>query len=307
MGKRLFMKQPNMRKVIYSLLPILVFSVGNFGLRVLFVVALSVSFAFIIEYLFEVRRGKPVSEAVLVTGLLFGLILPPAVPIWIVAVGIVFAIVFGKMAFGGFGRNIFNPAMVGRAFVYISFPVALTVQWTQATRFWGEGFTSWLVFPQPVSGATPIEMIRYGEAVSRTDMFFGTIAGSAGETAKWLIIACAVYLVITKTASFKIIASTISAAFVLSSLLYLFRLSAIDPFVTLTGGSLLFGAVFMATDPVSAPRRERAKVYYGILIGSLTVIIGTFSLFGAGLMFAVLIANTFAPLIDHLDKWKVKK
>lgn len=307
MARRLFMKQPNMRRVLYALVPIIIFAVGNFGLRVLSMTFLTVLAAVVVEYLFESRKGKPVSEAVFVTGVLYALIIPPAVPFWIALVGIVFAVVFAKMAFGGFGRNIYNPAMVGRVFIYISFPVSMTVQWTQAAEQWGQGFFAWLVSPELLSGATPVDLIRYGESVSRVEMFLGSISGAAGETAKWLIILAAVYLVITKTASLKIMVSTVLTAFLFSSLLYLMGASVVDPLAFLTGGSLLFGAVFMATDPVSAPRKNRAKLLYGAIIGSLTVLIGTFSLFGAGFMFALLIANTFAPLLDRIETKKVKR
>nr|WP_259459546.1 RnfABCDGE type electron transport complex subunit D [Mesotoga sp. HF07.pep.5.2.highcov] len=132
-------------------------------------------------------------------------------------------------------------------------------------------------------------------------MIFGNISGSSGETAKWLIAAAAVYLIITKVASWKIIVSTLVSAFVMSGIVYIFDPSKMSPFHWIIGGSILFGAVFMATDPVSAPKKEKSKWIYGAMIGSLAVIIGSFSLFGAGLMFAVLIANTFASLLDYLN------
>ena len=290
-----------MRKVVYSLVPILVFAIGNFGWRVLANVFATMLACVLVEYLFERRKKKQVSEAAIVSGALLGLILPPAVPFWILVVGGIFAMVFSKEAFGGFGKNVFNPAMVGRAFVYVSFPAATSQMWTSPVSTWGQGFTRWLSSADIVSAATPLNVIRYGDgAISYWRMFTGTVSGSTGETAKWLIIAAAVYLIITKTASWKIIVATLGSAFVMATLLYVTNLSSIDPLASMIGGSILFGAVFMATDPISAPRKERAKVYYGILIGTLAIVIRTFSLFGAGFMFALLIGNIFASLLDFL-------
>ncbi|HOI62762.1 MAG: RnfABCDGE type electron transport complex subunit D [Thermotogota bacterium] len=307
MQKKFFQKQPMMRKVIYSLIPILIFAIGNFGWVVLIKTFLSTFMAVFIEWLFERKKGKPVSEAVIVTGLLVGLILPPAVPFWIVIVSSSFGVVFAKMAFGGFAKNLYNPAMVGRAFVYVSFPAAVQQSWTPAVSTWGQGFGRWIA-SDIVTMATPVNVIRGGGDISMWKMFFGNVSGTSGETAKWLIIAAAVYLIITKTASWKIILSTLVSAFVMSGIIFLFDPTRLNPLAWIFGGSILFGAVFMATDPISAPKKERSKWIYGGLIGALSVVIGTFSLFGAGFMFALLIANTFASLIDYLNTpGKVKK
>lgn len=308
MNRRIFQKQPMMRKVIYALLPIWVFAIGNFGWRVLITVLLSVSVSALIEYLFERKKGKPISEAALVSGMLLGLILPPSIPFWIVVVGSVFAMVFAREAFGGFGKNIFNPAMVGRAFVYVSFPAATSQMWTAPASTWGGGFGSWLSSTEIITSATPLNILRYGEVeVSKLGMFLGNVSGSAGETAKWLILIAAAYLIVTKTASWKIIVSSISSAFVMAAILYFTKLSSLDPFTSIIGGSILFGAVFMATDPISAPRKDLAKIYYGVIIGTLTIVIRTFSLFGAGFMFALLIGNVFAALLDSLVSFKKVK
>ncbi len=306
MTKKFFLKQPMMRKVIYALLPILVFAVGNFGWVVFSKVFLSIVVSVFVEWLFESKKGKSVSEAAIVTGFLIGLILPPAVPFWIVIVSSSFAIVFAKMAFGGFARNLYNPALVGRAFVYVSFPAAVQQSWTPPVQSWGQGFTRW-ISSDIITMATPANVIRGGGEVSAWRMIFGNIAGSSGETAKWLIAAAAVYLIMTKVASWKIIVSTLVSAFVMSGIIFIFDPSRMNPFHWIIGGSIMFGAVFMATDPISAPKKDRAKWIYGAMIGSLAVIIGTFSLFGAGLMFAVLIANTFASLLDYLSTPKKVK
>lgn len=308
MKKRIFQKQPMMRRVLYSLIPIWIFAIGNYGWRVFVAVLLSIFVSTFVEYLFERKKDKPISEAALVSGMLLGLILPPAIPFWILIVASVFAMIFAKEAFGGFGRNIFNPAMVGRAFVYVSFPAATSQMWTPPSSTWGVGFGSWLSSTEIITSATPLNVIRYGDGgVSRLGMFFGNISGSAGETAKWLIIVAAIYLIFTKTASWKIIVSSISSAFVMATILFITKLSNLDPFTSIIGGSILFGTVFMATDPISAPRKDLARIYYGVVIGTLTIVIRTFSLFGAGFMFALLIGNVFASLLDFFVSYKKVK
>ena len=306
MAKKFFLKQPMMRRVIYSLIPILFFAIGNFGWIVFFKAILTTFTAVFVEWLFERKKNKPVSEAAIVTGLLVGLILPPAVPFWIAIVASAFGIVFSKMAFGGFAKNLYNPAMVGRAFVYVSFPAAVQQGWTPAGQSWGQGFTNW-ISSDIITMATPVNIIRGGGEVSLWRMFLGNISGSSGETAKWLIIIAAIYLILTKTASWKIIVSTVVSAFLMSGIIYLFDASRVNPVTWLIGGSILFGAVFMATDPISAPKKERSKWVYGSLIGALAVVIGTYSLFGAGFMFSLLIANTFASLMDYVNSPKKVK
>lgn len=306
MAKKFFLKQPMMRKVIYALVPILIFAIGNFGWIVLFKTLLATVTAVFAEWLFERKKGKPVSEAAVVTGLLVGLILPPAVPFWIVIVSSSFAIVFAKMAFGGFARNIYNPAMVGRAFVYVSFPAAVQQSWTPAVQSWGQGFARW-ISSDIITMATPINVVRGGGEVSLWRLFFGNVSGASGEMAKWLILLGALYLILTKTASWKIIVSSAASAFLMGGLVYLLDPTRLNPVMWLVGGSVLFGSVFMATDPISAPKKERSKWIYGVLTGSLAVIIGTYSLFGAGFMFALLIANTFVSLLDYLNSGKKVK
>jgi len=293
--KGLFLKQPMMRRVVISLLPILAFAVLNFGWKVLINTAVSTAVCVVIEYLFERQKKKKVSEAVFVTGILVGLILPPATPFWIVIVASGIGVFFGKEVFGGFGRNVFNPAMVGRAFVYVSFPLYLTTRWNLSV--FPHGWKYW-ISPELSTGATPLDIMKSGESVSGLNLFFGNIPGSAGETAKWLILIAAVYLVLTKTASWKIMVSTVGSVMGFTLILQMGNVVEYSAVDALLSGGVLFAAVFMATDPISAPRREASKWLYGLIIGVSATIIRTFSLFNEGIMFGVLIGNTFAPLLD---------
>uniref|UniRef100_A0A832IH64 RnfABCDGE type electron transport complex subunit D n=1 Tax=Pseudothermotoga hypogea TaxID=57487 RepID=A0A832IH64_9THEM len=298
-------KQPLMRRVVLSLLPILAFAILNFGWKVLLNVLISNAVCFTTEWVFERYKKKKPTESIFVTGTILGLILPPSIPFWIIVVAAFFGTFFAKEVFGGFGRNVFNPAMVGRAFVFVSFPSFMTASWNLGV--FPNGWRFWLS-PQLMSGATPLRAAKLGMPVAVQDyfkIFWGDIPGSAGETAKWLIIIAAVYLVLTKTASFKIIVSTFGGAVLLAWFFQVLGVSPIGTLQSLISGGLLFATVFMATDPVSAPRTERAKWIYGLLIGSLTIILRTFSAFVESAMFAILIANMFAPLLDLLSQKKV--
>ncbi len=299
MWDKLFQKQLIMRRVVGSLMVMLVFSTYLFGARVLIINALVLALGIATEWVFERARGKKVSEAVLVTCLLYGLSLPPMVPLWIAAIGIVFAVAVAKEMFGGFGRNIFNPAIAGRLFVYISFPLQLQQTWATPNV---PGFLQG-VFGMDVTGsATPlIVMEREGAgALDFWQMFFGFRLGSMGETASWLILAAAVYLIVTKTAQWRLIVSTFFSALALHAGLYIAGLSDLVPHFAMISGSILYVSVFMSTDPVSAPNKPASQWLYGALIGSVTVLVRVFAGFPEGTSFGVLIGNTFASLIDEL-------
>ncbi len=292
-----FQKQPMMRKVLYSLAPIYAFSIYAYGIRVILLSIFVFAAGIFTEYLFEKRKKKPVSEAVLVSCALYTLSMPPNVPIWVAVIGIVFGIVFGKEVYGGFGRNVFNPAITGRLFVYISFPLFLTAGWISPSFFGTDA----------VASATPLDLMRQGESVNLLNLFFGWRAGTLGEAPIFLILAAAVYLVVTKTASWRIMVSTFSSAAILTFLLDLFKVpKALPTLSALLSGSLLFVIVFMATDPISAPKKLKSHWYYGIIIGGGAVLIRTFSLFSEGVSFAVLVGNTFASLIDEVVVEKKK-
>ncbi len=294
-----------MMKVVYSLIPIFLYSIYLYGWRSFALVAMSVVLAVTVEWIMEKNKKKKttkVSQAAFVTALLFALSLPPKTPFWIAAIGILFALLFGKMAYGGFGRNIFNPAITGRLFIYITFPTIMT-----------NG--SWMAFgnfglnADAVTSATPLNLLRAGEAAPNIlNLLFGLRTGSLGEGPIFLIILAGIYLIVTKTASWRIILSMLLTGGILHSALYFTGVTgAPHPLYALMSGSYLFVTVFMATDPVSGPKKNSSQWVYGALIGAVTVLVRTFSLFPEGTSFGVLMGNTFASLIDELMPKPQKK
>lgn len=300
MYKTIFQKQAIMRRVIWTLLVILAFSTYLYGFRVLLVNAVVLAAGTLTEFAFERSRNKKVSEAVFVTSLIYGLALPPLVPIWVAVVGIVFAVAIGKGVYGGFGRNVFNPAITGRLFVYITFPTLLQANWV-APRI--PGFAQNLLGVDGVTAATPLEVLRGGATGSAEfwQLFFGFRAGSMGEGAIWLILIAAVYLGITKTAQWRLMISTFLTGAVLTAILYFTGLSRdLVPHLAVLSGSLLYVSVFMVTDPVSAPNKPASQWLYGVIIGGTSILIRTFAGFPEGTSFGILLGNTFAALIDEI-------
>ncbi len=322
-------KQPAMRRVVLAMLPCIAGAVYFFGWRCLFVVAWSAAIGFLVELIFTRLRGEPVSEAVFVTATIFALIMPPTIPLHILTIGVVFAVMFAKEVFGGFGRNIFNPALAGRCFVYVCFPVALTATWAPAASgTWG-ALDRWttVAYPDAVTSATPMahlkaknivldssedavmdipfdidkdQVVTLRRTVLLKNLLFGRISGTMGVTSALLISIGGIYLFLTKTASRTIILSVVISYAVLNQLLYWAGVQPVPgAVIAVLGGGFLFGAFFMATDPISSPRTEPARVIYGIIIALCTTIIRNFSIFNGGLMFSILIGNMFAPILDY--------
>lgn len=294
-------KQPIMLKVVYALIPLVIASVYFYGWRSLAVLAVVNVVGFLAEYIF-VRGGKQkVSSAVFVTNFLFALSLPPTIPFWIAAVGIAFGVVFGKMVFGGFGRNVFNPAISGRAFIYASFGYHLSSRFVQPVGGVLGGFAAWQPAVDTVSQATPLVDLAAGKAVPFMNLLFGSSAGSLGETSAVLIIITGLLLMIQKTASWHIVVPGILGFLGMQSILFYFGVQgAIAPHYALFAGSILFGMMYMATDPVSSAQTTNlGRWIYGAFIGILTVLIRTFSIWPEGITFAILLANMFAPLLNY--------
>jgi len=286
-----FLKQPMMRKVLYSLIPLYLYALWMYGYRVILSAAVVFLLGVGTEWLFERKKSGKVSEAVLVTCALFALAFPPKTPLWILGVGIIFAVSMAKGVYGGFGRNIFNPAIAGRAFVYISFAVVLSASYTSFGNF-GIGAAD------VVASATPLGVMRQGGQVPILNLLLGQRSGAMGEGMVLLVIAAAIYLIATKTASWRIILSSVLAGAVLNAILYYSGVKRALPMESLLAGSFLYVSVFMATDPVSAPKKQLSHYFYGALIGATIIIIRTFSAFPEGTSFALLFGNTFANLID---------
>ncbi|MFC1582957.1 RnfABCDGE type electron transport complex subunit D, partial [Planctomycetota bacterium] len=265
--------------------------------------------AVLTEGAFTWKKGKPVTAAVLVTAVLFTLSLPPTIPIWMALVGIVFAVVFAKMAFGGMGMNVFNPAVTGRCFVYITFPIAMTATWVLPAN--GGAFpgalSAWGL--DAVSMATPLDAFKAGGPSSIMGMFLGNTSGCLGETSALLIIIGGLYLLWRKAASWQIMASCSAGMIIASLILHSIDSTAVAlPLYQALAGGFMFGTVFMATDPITAAKTPLGKWIYGTLIGFLIVVFRGYSNFSCGVMFAILIGNMFAPLIDiGVKSWKARQ
>lgn len=336
---RRFMKQPQMRRVLYALVPVLLSAIYFFGWRALAVLAVCNVAGMAVEYFTSRSRGQPMSIAGLVTCCLYALSLPPTTPLWIAVVGVVVAVLFGKEVFGGFGRNFANPAIVGRAFVYVCFPVELTARFVPAFKGFPGGFAHWSFehlgelpgyvaaagrgAADAVSQATPMWVARefgeaaVGRAAGTLDLLTGSIggvfeaegrvgvlsAGSMGEGCAALIVLSAAYLLVTRTANWRLMLSCL-AGVVLANVLFR-NVLGFDgvggvpslPF-TLLAGTTVYALVYNVTDPVSAPRRKPAMIAYGLLIGFLIVFLRWRNVFVAAATFSILIGNLVGPLLD---------
>ena len=249
------------------------------------------------EVLFASVRGHEVNEGFFVTSILFALCCPPDLPLWMVAVGISFGIVIGKEVFGGTGKNFLNPALTGRAFLYFAYPAYMSgdMVWTAVDGYTGATMLS-------VAASAGVAGLEQG--TSWMQAFVGTIHGSIGETSTLAILLGAVMLLVMKIASWRIIAGVLIGSAALSILFN--SIESTNPMFALPFywhwviGGFAFGAIFMATDPVSASMTNTGKLWYGILIGVMVILIRVVNpAFPEGMMLAILFANLFAPLIDH--------
>jgi Na+-transporting NADH:ubiquinone oxidoreductase subunit B len=293
------------------------------GLRVVLpLIVVSYGVGFFWEVLFARIRGHHISEGFLVTGLLFPLTLPPTVPLWQVAVGISFGVVIGKEIFGGTGRNILNPALTGRAFLFFAYPAQMS-----GDQVWVAVVNTVKPAADAVSGATPLAiaaLAETGESIQATltnagvgmsDLFFGTYSGSVGATSAFCCLIGAVVLIVTGIASYRIIIGGVIGALATGLVLNLAATDAssawshLNPLYHLVMGGFAFGVTFMATDPVSAPGMNKSRWIYGVMIGALTVLIRVFNpAFPEGIMLAILFMNLFSPLLDHIEiRGRLKK
>ena len=251
------------------------------------------------EGVFNLIRGHEFSEAFLVTGLLFTLTLPATIPLWQVAVGVSFGLIFAKEVFGGVGRNFMNPALVSRAFIYFAYPAQMTgdMVWTAVDGVSGATALAQIAAAQP---GQVMESIN----VTWAQTFLGTIPGSMGETSALACLFGAFVLLITRIAPWRVIASTLIGALICSSFYYFSGsdanpLWAIPPHWHLVLGGFAFGMVFMATDPVSAAHTQGGQWMYGLLVGVLAIMIRVANpAYPEGVMLAILLGNVFAPLFD---------
>ena len=308
MRKSLVKWQLPMKRVLYALAPIMAASIYFFGWRAALVLAAANAAAFLTEYVFLRKEKQPVTSAVFVSGSLFALSLPPSLPLWMAVLGIVFGVLFGKMVFGGFGRNIFNPALTGRAFLYASFGGHMTSQWAEPAAGRFGGLISYA--SDAVTQATPGMVMKSGNAVELWRLLLGNTSGTLGGTSAALALLGGLYMVRAKAANHRIVASAWIGFLVMQALLWLCGVKgAASPLHAACAGSVAIGLFFYATDPVSASQTNEGRWVYGAFIGAVTVVISVFSAWPAGTMFAILLANMFAPIMDHgIREWKkVKK
>jgi Na+-transporting NADH:ubiquinone oxidoreductase subunit B len=266
----------------------------------------------LVEVIFAIVRKHPINEGFLVTGMLVPLVLPPTIPLWQIALGTIFAVVIAKEAFGGTGMNVLNVAMTARAFLYFAYPAQMSGDvWTylgDASPVEGySGATALAVaYDTSVAGTSTVLASLgdswYANLYNFKNLFLGAMPGSIGETSALMVLLGAAILILTGVGSWRIIVSVFGGALFMG---YLFNLLALNefmvmpPYYHLVIGGVAFGAVFMATDPVTAAHTESGKWIYGFLIGALTVIIRVFNpAYPEGIMLAVLLMNVFAPLID---------
>jgi Na+-transporting NADH:ubiquinone oxidoreductase subunit B len=299
--KKIFLIQKAMLRVVYALIPPVIASIYLFGWRSLILIVVVSAFGIGAEALFTVKQGKPITSAIFVTCLIFSLSLPPTIPFWMAIIGILAGVIFGKMAFGGFGQNVFNPAMVGRCFIYIAFPTAMTTLWVEPFSGGAGGYASWTQSIDAMTRATPLAEIKRGAASSLSDLFFGNVAGSLGETSALLIILGGIFIIYKKAASWRLALSCLVGGILISSALRGAGVSDVASLVSpLLSGSFLFGSAFVVTEPISGPKTHWGQWAYGFMIGGLTMIFREYSNFMEGFMFAVILMNAFVPILDYM-------
>ena len=259
-----------------------------------------------IEFVSAQIQGHEVNEGYLVSGMLIPLIVPVDVPLWMLAIAVAFAVIIGKEVFGGTGMNIWNPALLTRAFLFFSYPSMMSgdTVWTGGvTRFMNEGvaYQAGNGLVDGFSGATPLANATLANLEPQfMDMVLGTIPGSVGETSVIAILLGAFILIWTGVASWKIMVSSVVGGLAVGYLGYACGATDLPGYYQLVMGGFLFGTVFMATDPVTSAQTECGKWIYGFLVGALAVTVRIWNPgYPEGMMLAILLMNTFAPLIDH--------
>ncbi len=296
-----------MWSVVIALLPALAVSVYYFGLPVLILTLVSIATCMLTEYLIQrfMLKGKVsiTDGSAVITGLLLAFNVPSNLPVWILMIGAFVAIAIAKMPFGGLGKNPFNPALVGRVFLLISFPVQMTT-WPEAKPIWNLG-------ADVITGPTPLgilkEGVKNGQAVndlmsempSYVDMLLGQMGGSFGEVSAIAILIGAIFLLIRKVITWEIPVSFLLTAFLFSGIFYLVDPTTyVNPCFHLVTGGMMLGACFMATDMVTSPTSRGGMLIFGAGCGLLTIIIRLFGAYPEGVSFSILIMNALVPLIN---------
>ena len=294
----------NMYGVLIALVPAFLVSLYSFGLGALIVTATSVLACVIFEYLIQrfLMKKEPTlcDGSAILTGVLLAFNVPSNLPIWIILIGALAAIGIGKMSFGGLGNNIFNPALVGRVFLLISFPAQMTT-WPIADAFP-------MTYTDAQTGATVLSLMNEGaldQLPSFVDMIVGHMSGSLGEVSAIALLIGFAFMLWKKIITWHIPVSILATVFVFTGLLHLINpVAYANPFIHLLSGGLLLGSIFMATDYVTSPMSKNGMIVYGVGIGLLTAVIRIFGSYPEGMSFAILIMNAFTPLINSYIKPK---
>tara|TARA_B100001540_G_scaffold64839_1_gene58270 strand:- start:7465 stop:8613 length:1149 start_codon:yes stop_codon:yes gene_type:complete len=306
--------------VIIALLPCLLFGIWNIGdqyhlakgieasvidniifgfWKFLPLLIVSYGVGLTIEFAFAVYRGHSVNEGYLVTGMLIPLIMPVDLPLWMLAISVIFAVIIGKEVFGGTGMNILNPALTARAFVFFAYPSYMSGDKVWVHGALVDGYSGETILGALAANKSSWESLMW----SSYDAFMGFIPGSIGETSVIAILLGAVFLLLTGIGSWRIILSTFIGGYLTALLFNYFGMNMLmstPAHIHLLIGGFAFGAVFMATDPVTASQTNTGKIIYGLLVGFFAIVIRIFNpAYPEGMMLAILLMNVFAPLIDH--------
>lgn len=299
-----------MFRVVYAMIPALIWSVFVFGMDALRVTAIAVIACLAFEYtiqrfLLKVRPSVSDGSA-LVTGILLAFNVPAGIPWWIIVIGALAAIGIGKVSYGGLGSNIFNPALVGRVFLLISFPVQMTT-WPVNSMSGTDGITSATplgIIKERLAGGIPVSQIT-GELPSATDLLLGNTGGSLGEVSALLLILGGLYLLFKKVITWHIPVSVIGSAALIAAVFWMADPEGyVNPVYHILTGGMMLGALFMATDMVTSPMTPKGQIIYGVGIGIITISIRLFGAYPEGISFAILIMNAFTPLINTYVKPK---
>jgi electron transport complex protein RnfD len=300
--------QKNMYGVCIALVPALLASLWFFGLGAAIVLATSVLscvfFEWAITKFLLKRPGCSICDgSAILTGLLLGFNLPSNLPLWIIIIGALFAIGVGKMTFGGLGQNPFNPALVGRVFLLISFPVQMT-SWPVAGQLTAytdaeTAATPLFIMQNAIAKGDPSELLNLPDA---TDMLIGQTGGSLGEVSALLLLIGCAFMLWRKIITWHIPVSILGTVAIFSGIMHIVNPIYAMPHVVLMSGGLILGACFMATDYVTSPMTGKGQIIYGVCIGLLTVIIRNWGAYPEGMSFAILIMNAFTPLINMYCK-----
>ncbi|MFW6290442.1 MAG: RnfABCDGE type electron transport complex subunit D [Mariniphaga sp.] len=299
-----------MYRVVYAMIPALLWSVFVFGLDALKVTLIAIVACLVFEYVIQkyLMKVKPMitDGSAMITGILLAFNVPANLPWWIIIIGALAAVGIGKLSFGGLGSNIFNPALVGRVFLLISFPVQMT-SWPVVREQEVDGVTTATplgIIKEGLSSGTPVSEISQ-QLPSSTDMLLGHMSGSLGEISALLLILGGIYMWYKKVITWQIPVSIIATVAAIAGLFWLIDpQNYVNPLYHVLTGGLMLGAIYMATDMVTSPMTPKGQLIYGAGIGIITISIRLFGAYPEGISFAILIMNAFTPIINNYVKPK---